>query len=178
VRFLPALGILLFARAACAGEPAYPFRRHRGRWRDRGRRHGPASTPHARDHRAITWADLEAGALRDQHALAQRPCRRQCHLWRCVPGCAVRRARLHGEAMDVDTIIPGCGPVVHDKAYLTRIAELMASIDGQVTASWRPGISLDELRKHVDLASFRVRIAGESAFVGADARARRAAARL
>jgi len=73
--------------------------------------------------------------------------------------------------MDVDTIIPACGPVVHDKAYLTRIAELMASIDGQVTASWRPGISLDELRKHVDLASFRVRIAGESAFVSADAMA-------
>jgi len=83
------------------------------------------------------------------------------------------------EAMDVDTIIPGHGPVMHDKAYLTLIAELMESIDGQVTASWRPGMTLDEVRKHVDLASFRVRIAGESAFVGAnfDAMARSAVER-
>ena len=83
------------------------------------------------------------------------------------------------EAMDADTIIPGHGPVMHDKAYLRLIAELMESIDARVGAAWRPGITLDELRKQVDLADFRARIAGDSAFVGAnfDAMARSAVER-
>ena len=83
------------------------------------------------------------------------------------------------ESMDVDTIIPGHGPVMHDKAYLRLIAELMESIDAQVRAAWRPGMSADEVRKHVDLAAFRARIAGDSAFIGAnfDAMARSAVER-
>ena len=83
------------------------------------------------------------------------------------------------ESMDVDTIIPGHGPVMHDKAYLRLVAELMESIDAQVRAAWRPGMTLDELRTHVDLAGLRARIAGDNSFIGAnfDAMARSAVAR-
>ena len=83
------------------------------------------------------------------------------------------------EAMDADTIVPGHGPVMHDKVYLGLVAELMESIDGQVGAAWRPGMALDELREHVDLAGFRARIAGDSGFIGAnfDAMARSAVER-
>jgi hypothetical protein len=81
--------------------------------------------------------------------------------------------------MDAATIVPGHGPVMHDKAYLRLVAELMESIDGQVGAAWRPGMTLDQLRQHVDLAAFRTRIAGDSAFIGAnfDAMARSAVER-
>jgi glyoxylase-like metal-dependent hydrolase (beta-lactamase superfamily II) len=80
------------------------------------------------------------------------------------------------EAMDADVIVPGHGPAMHDKAYLRQVAELMESIDAQVNAAWRDGMTLDELRSHVDLAAMRERFAGGSAFVAAnfDAAARSA----
>jgi glyoxylase-like metal-dependent hydrolase (beta-lactamase superfamily II) len=83
------------------------------------------------------------------------------------------------EAMDVQAIVPGHGPVMHDKEYLRLVAGLLESIDTQVRAAWQPGMSLDELRARVDLADFRARIAGDSAFIGAnfDAMARSAVER-
>jgi cyclase len=83
------------------------------------------------------------------------------------------------EAMDANVIIPGHGPVMRDKEYLRRVAELMESIDTQVRAAWRPGMALEDLRTRVDLAVFRARMAGDSAFIGAnfDAMARSAVER-
>ena len=79
-------------------------------------------------------------------------------------GAVLRRI----EAMDVDTIVPGHGPVMRDKKYLVEIASLMESIDAQVRAAYRPDMGLEELRKHVDLTAFRKEIAGESDFIGAN----------
>ena len=72
------------------------------------------------------------------------------------------------DAMDVSAIVPGHGPVMHDKDYLRLIAGLMESIDAQVAAAWRPDIPLEELRRRVDVAAYRTRIAGDSAFIGAN----------
>jgi cyclase len=64
------------------------------------------------------------------------------------------------EAMDTVAIVPGHGPVMRDRAYLVEIAELMESVDAQVRGAYRPGMSLEDVRKKVDLAGFRERIAG------------------
>ncbi len=72
------------------------------------------------------------------------------------------------DALDADVIVPGHGPVMHDRTYLREIEGLMESIDRQVRSAYRPGMKLEELRKQVDLADFRKRIAGDSAFIGAN----------
>jgi cyclase len=70
------------------------------------------------------------------------------------------------DAMDATTIVPGHGPVMRDRAYLHEVAALMQSIADQVKVSYRDGMPLDELRKHVDVAEHRKRIAGEDPFIG------------
>jgi len=72
------------------------------------------------------------------------------------------------ESMDTVAIVPGHGPVMHDKAYVRLVAELMESIDAQVAAAWRADMTLEELRKRIDLADYRKRLAGDSAFIGAN----------
>jgi cyclase len=71
-------------------------------------------------------------------------------------------------AMDTVAIVPGHGPVIKDKAYLVDMAELMESIDQQVKAAYRPGMSLDDLRKKVDIAKFRARFSGDDKFIQAN----------
>lgn len=68
--------------------------------------------------------------------------------------------------LDVQTIVPGHGPVLRDKAYLHLVTELLQSAVEQVRARIRqighPGFhSLDEVKGSVDLTQFRARFAGE-----------------
>jgi cyclase len=68
--------------------------------------------------------------------------------------------------LDVDTIVPGHGPVLHGKAYLTLVTDLLNSAVDQVRARIRqighPGFhSLDEVKGFVDLTSFRQKFAGD-----------------
>lgn len=72
------------------------------------------------------------------------------------------------EAMKPAVIVPGHGPVMRDTAYLIEIASLMESIDRQVGAAYRPGMTLEELRAKVDLSDHRRRIAGDDPFIGAN----------
>jgi len=72
------------------------------------------------------------------------------------------------EKMDTVAIIPGHGPVMHDKKYLVDIAELMESIMTQARASYQPGMSADDLRAKIDIEAFRTRIAGGNAFIDAN----------
>jgi glyoxylase-like metal-dependent hydrolase (beta-lactamase superfamily II) len=69
------------------------------------------------------------------------------------------------EDMDTATIVPGHGQVLHDKGYLTTVKDLMVSISTQVRNAYRPGASLDEVIKQVDLTAFRAKIAGDDAFL-------------
>jgi hypothetical protein len=68
-------------------------------------------------------------------------------------------------AMDTVAIVPGHGPVMRDKAYITDMAELMESIDAQAKAAYVPGMSLADLRKKIDLAKFKQRFAGDDKFI-------------
>ncbi len=68
--------------------------------------------------------------------------------------------------LDATTIVPGHGPIMHDKAYLNLVADLMQSSLDQVRARIRqlgfPGAhTLDEVKGSVDLMSFRAKFAGD-----------------
>jgi glyoxylase-like metal-dependent hydrolase (beta-lactamase superfamily II) len=68
--------------------------------------------------------------------------------------------------LDVATIVPGHGPVFHDKAYLSLVTNLLNSAVDQVRARIRqlgfPGShSVNDIRGSVDLTSFRTKFAGD-----------------
>lgn len=69
--------------------------------------------------------------------------------------------------LDVQTIVPGHGPVLHDKTYLSLVTDLFQSAVEQVRARIRqvghPGFhSLDEVKVAVDLTPFRAKFAGSN----------------
>ncbi len=68
--------------------------------------------------------------------------------------------------LDTETIIPGHGPVLHGKAYLNLVSDLMKSAVDQVRArisqlGHPAGHTLDEIKGSVDLTPFRVKFAGD-----------------
>lgn len=68
--------------------------------------------------------------------------------------------------LDPAVIVPGHGPVLHDKTYLNLVADLMKSAVDQVRAQIRkigfPGSrSVDDVRGGVDLTPFRVKFADD-----------------
>jgi cyclase len=68
--------------------------------------------------------------------------------------------------LDAAIIVPGHGPVLHDKAYLCLVTELLKSAVEQVRARIRhighPGFhTLEEVRGSVDLTPFRLKFAGD-----------------
>jgi cyclase len=69
------------------------------------------------------------------------------------------------EDMDSAAIVPGHGAVMRDKTYLADIRTLMESISSQAHALYKPGMSADELRQHIDLAALRQKICGDDKFV-------------
>lgn len=74
--------------------------------------------------------------------------------------------------LDADTIVPGHGPIFHDKTYLYLVADLLRSAVEQVRAQIRkiglPAFhSLDEFKGAVDLTPFRRKFAGDDKDIGA-----------
>jgi cyclase len=68
--------------------------------------------------------------------------------------------------LDAQTIVPGHGPVLHDKTYLYLVVELLKSAVQQMRARIRqighPGFhSLDDVKGSVDLTPFRAKFAGD-----------------
>jgi cyclase len=73
--------------------------------------------------------------------------------------------------LDADTIVPGHGPIMHDKTYIYLVRDLMKSAVDQMNEKLRqtaPAMfqSLDELKSSVDLSSFRQRFAGNDQDLG------------
>lgn len=58
------------------------------------------------------------------------------------------------DAMDTAVIVPGHGPVEHDKTHLHAMTALLESIDTQVRQAVQAGLSLDDTRKKVDISKY------------------------
>jgi glyoxylase-like metal-dependent hydrolase (beta-lactamase superfamily II) len=63
-------------------------------------------------------------------------------------------------ALQPKIIVPGHGPVMRDTTYVKQMADLFASVTKQVKDA--PGGTLDEVRKSIDLTTWRDRFAGDS----------------
>jgi len=75
--------------------------------------------------------------------------------------------------LDAGTIVPGHGPVMHDKTYLFLVRDLLQSTVEQLNAQLKrtgPAMfhTLDEVQSAVDLSSFRERFAGSDQDKAAD----------
>ena len=62
---------------------------------------------------------------------------------------------------DVSAIVPGHGQVLYDKDYLNKVAELMTYIVNQVDKQFQanPDVTLEEVKKLVDLQDYRAKFA-------------------
>jgi len=74
--------------------------------------------------------------------------------------------------LDADTIVPGHGPILHDKTYLYLERDFMKSAVDQMNEKLRqtsPAMfqSLDDVKGGVDLSAFRQRFAGDDKELGA-----------
>lgn len=58
------------------------------------------------------------------------------------------------DAFDAAAIVPGHGPVEHDKTYLHTITDLLVAIDTQVREAVKAGLSLEDTRKKVDISKY------------------------
>jgi glyoxylase-like metal-dependent hydrolase (beta-lactamase superfamily II) len=68
--------------------------------------------------------------------------------------------------LDAETIVPGHGPVLHDKTYVTLVTELLKSAVEQVRTRIRdmgfPGThSVEDVKDSVDLTPFKAKFAGD-----------------
>jgi cyclase len=64
------------------------------------------------------------------------------------------------DALDAETIVPGHGPLQHDRTSLRRLRAMLDSLVSQVRPLVAQGLSLDQVRKKVNLDSFRNEISG------------------
>jgi len=74
--------------------------------------------------------------------------------------------------LDANTIVPGHGPVLHDKTYIYLLRDLMQSAVDQVNEKLRqtaPAMfqTVDDVKGSVDLTAFRQRFAGNDAELAA-----------
>jgi glyoxylase-like metal-dependent hydrolase (beta-lactamase superfamily II) len=58
-------------------------------------------------------------------------------------------------AMDASVIVPGHGPVEHDKQYAQAVTDLLRSVVEQTQAAAKAGLTLEDTQKKVDVSSFR-----------------------
>jgi hypothetical protein len=69
--------------------------------------------------------------------------------------------------LDATTIVPGHGPILHDKAYIYLVADLLQSAVDQVRAQisqlGHPAFyPVDKVKGAVDLTPFRAKFAGDN----------------
>ena len=65
------------------------------------------------------------------------------------------------QSIDANVIVPGHGEVQNDKRYIAQVNELLQSLISQVQQAAAAGLSLEDTRKKVDVASFQKQFAGD-----------------
>jgi cyclase len=75
--------------------------------------------------------------------------------------------------LDAQVIVPGHGPILRDKTYLSLVIDLLQSaveqMHGRIRQIGHPGFhSLDDVKGSVDLTSFRQKFAGDDKDLGAE----------
>jgi glyoxylase-like metal-dependent hydrolase (beta-lactamase superfamily II) len=67
---------------------------------------------------------------------------------------------------DAQTIVPGHGEVLHDKAYIQQVADLLRAVNQEVEKEINDGLSLEEVQeklpKSFDVKTWRQKFAGSS----------------
>jgi len=58
-------------------------------------------------------------------------------------------------AMDVSVIIPGHGPVMHDKTYMKTVRQLLVDLNDQVKQGIAQGLSLEQVKKKVTMQTYK-----------------------
>ncbi|HSE12262.1 MAG TPA: MBL fold metallo-hydrolase [Rudaea sp.] len=79
-------------------------------------------------------------------------------------GAALRKL----EALQPAIVVPGHGAVEHDLDYLRQLAALFESLSSQAHAAWKPGMSADDLRKQIDIASWSEKFSHDDKFIKAN----------
>lgn len=64
------------------------------------------------------------------------------------------------DALDANVIVPGHGPVEHDKTHLRTITALLETILAQVRQSVQSGLTLEETRKKLDISKYSDALTG------------------
>lgn len=67
------------------------------------------------------------------------------------------------DSLPAETLVPGHGPVLRDRAYLHRVQELLRALVAQVHTAVSEGATLDETRARVTLEDWKQRFAGDDA---------------
>jgi glyoxylase-like metal-dependent hydrolase (beta-lactamase superfamily II) len=63
-------------------------------------------------------------------------------------------------AIDAPTIVPGHGPVEHDKQYMLLVTQALESLSQQAHVASKQGLTQEQFQKSVDMAKFRTQMAG------------------
>ena len=67
-------------------------------------------------------------------------------------------------ALEAQTIVPGHGPLLHDWRFAQRVTELITAITTAASRAVDNGVSVDELKKTLDVSAFRKEFAGTDPF--------------
>jgi glyoxylase-like metal-dependent hydrolase (beta-lactamase superfamily II) len=65
------------------------------------------------------------------------------------------------ESLDFDVIVPGHGPVLHDRVLIGKLKSYFESLTGQVESLLANGKNLEQIRAETDLGSSRRSLAGD-----------------
>jgi len=72
------------------------------------------------------------------------------------------------DALDPAIVVPGHGPVLHDKQYLEDLAGLFESMSSQGHAAYQAGMSADDLRKKIDISTWSAKFSHDDKFIKAN----------
>ena len=64
--------------------------------------------------------------------------------------------------IDATTIVPGHGPVEHDKQYMVLVTQALEALSQQAHAAVKQGLTQEQFQKSVDMAKFRSLMAGNN----------------